>query len=80
MSIFEEYGVFKYGIYANIFAEKNVSSFCICESYSHFFSKNTCEFDIVLTRTVKILTINELIKLTCFEQLGPVVLLLMYYC
>ena len=30
----------KYGIYANIFAEKNVSS--ICRSYSHFFSKNTC--------------------------------------
>ena len=27
-----------FGIYANIFAEKNVSSFCICKSYSHFFS------------------------------------------
>ena len=29
-----------------------------------FFSKNTCEFDIVLTRTVNILTTNELVKLT----------------
>ena len=29
----------KYGIYANIFAEKNVSSFCICKSYSHFSAK-----------------------------------------
>ena len=49
----------KYGIYANIFAEKNVSSFCISKSYSHFFSKNTCELDILLTRTVNILTTNE---------------------
>ena len=53
--------VFSYGIYANIFAEKYVSSFCICKSYSHFFSKNTCELDIVLTRIVNILTTNELI-------------------
>ena len=49
--------------YANIFAEKNVSSFCIRKSYSHFFSKNTCELDIVLTRAVNVLTTNELIKL-----------------
>ena len=28
-----------------------------------FFSKNTCKLDIVLTRTVNILTINELVKL-----------------
>ena len=56
--------IVKYGIYANIFAEKNVSSFCICKSYSHFFSQNTCELEILLTRTVNILTTNELIKLT----------------
>ena len=43
---------------------KNVSSVCICKNYSHFFSKNTCELDIVLTRTVNILTTNELVKLT----------------
>ena len=48
--------IIKYDIYANIFAEKNVSSFCICKSYSHFFSKNTCELDIVLNRIVNILT------------------------
>ena len=35
-----------------------MSSFCICKSYSHFFSKNNCELDIVLTRTVNILTTN----------------------
>ena len=34
--------IIKYGMYANIFAEK------ICKSYSHFFSKNTSELDIVL--------------------------------
>ena len=31
-----------------------------------FFSKNTCELDIVLTRTVNIATINELVKLRMF--------------
>ena len=31
-----------------------------------FFSKNTCEVDIVLTRTVNIFTTNELVKLTMF--------------
>ena len=56
--------IIKYSIYVNIFAEKNVSSFCICKSYSHFVSKNTCEFGIVLTRTVNILTTNDLVKLT----------------
>ena len=34
-----------------------------------FFSKNTCEIDIVLTRTVTILTTNELVKLTMFWTL-----------
>ena len=48
-----------------------MSSFCICKSYSHFFSKNTCELDIVLTRTVNILTTNELVKLTMLWTTGP---------
>ena len=38
-----------------IFLLKNVSSFCFC-------SKNTCEFDIVLSRTVKILTTNDFVN------------------
>ena len=54
----------------NIFAEKNVSSFC--KSYSHFFfSKTTCDLDIVLTGTVNILTTNELVKLTMLWTTGP---------
>ena len=47
-----------------IFLLKNVSSFCICKSYSRIFSKNTCKLDIVLTRTGNILATNELVKLT----------------
>ena len=48
-----------------------MSSFCICKSYSHFFSKNTCELDILLTRAVNILTTNELVKLTMLWTTGP---------
>ena len=43
--------------------KKNVSSFCKCKSYSHFFSKNTRELDMVLTRTVKLSTTKKLVKL-----------------
>ena len=35
------------------------------------FSKNTCELDIVLTRTVNVLTSNELVKLTMLWTTGP---------
>ena len=50
-----------------------MSSFCICKSYSHFFSKNTCELDIVhvLTKTINILTTNELVRLTMLWTTGP---------
>ena len=46
-------------------------SFCICKSYSHFFSNNACALDIVLTRIVNILTLNELVKLTTLWTTGP---------
>ena len=36
-----------------------------------FFSKNTCELNIVLTRPVNILTTNELVKLTTLWTTGP---------
>ena len=52
-----------------------MSSFCICKSYSQathiFFSKNACELDIVLTRTVNILITNKLVKLTMLWTTGP---------
>ena len=38
--------------------------------FTFFFSKNTCELDIVLTRTVKILTTNKLVKLTMLWRTG----------
>ena len=55
----------------HIFLAKNNSAYAICKSYSHFFSKITCEFDIVLIRTVHILTTNELVKLTTLWTTGP---------
>ena len=36
-----------------------------------FFSKNTCKLDTVLTRTVNVLTTNELVKLTMLWTTGP---------
>ena len=54
-----------------IFLLKNVSSFCICKSYSHFFSKNICELDIALIRIVNILTTNKLVQLTMLWTTGP---------
>ena len=41
----------KYGIYVNIFAEKMWEAFAFAKATHIFFSKNTCELDIVLTRT-----------------------------
>ena len=46
------------------------------KSYSLFFSKNICEFDIVLTRAVNILTTNEPVKLTRLWTTGPWYLLI----
>ena len=39
--------------------------------YSHFFSKNTYELDIVLTMTVNVLTTTKLVKLTMLWTTGP---------
>ena len=56
-------------------------AFAFARTTQMFFSKKkkkttkkkNCELDIVLTRTVKILTTDELVKLSqrCFEQLSP---------
>ena len=56
---------------ASIFADKMWEAFANAKATHIFLSKNTCEFDTVLTRTVYILTTNEFVKLRCFEQLGP---------
>ena len=62
----------KYGIYANIFAEKKWVAFALAKATHNCFSKkNICELDIVLTRTVIILTTNELVKLTTFWTSEP---------
>ena len=59
----------KYGIHTNIFAEKMWVAFAKATYF--FFSKNICELEIVLTRTVNILTTNELVKLTMLWTAGP---------
>ena len=60
--------IINYCIYANIFTEKMWVAFA---KATHICSaKNTCELDIVLTRTVNILTTNELVKLTTLWTTG----------
>ena len=61
--------ILKYGIYANIFAEKMWVAFAFAKA-THIFSKSTCELDIVHIRTVNILTTNELVKLTMLWTTG----------
>ena len=62
---------YMYGIYTNIFAEKMWVAFAFAKVTHSSFSKNTFELDIVPTRTVNILTTNELVKLTMFWTTGP---------
>ena len=46
-------------------------AFAFAKATHIFFSKNTCELDVVQTRTVNILTTNELVKLTMLSAAGP---------
>ena len=48
--------------------KKNVSSFCKCKSYSHFFSKNISIYVILNDQSFKDTLTNDFIS---FEQLGP---------
>ena len=57
--------------YTLIFLLNNVSSFAFGKAIHIFFSKNNCELDTVFTRTVNILTTNELVKLTMLCTTGP---------
>ena len=43
--------------------KKMCVAFAFAKATHIFFCKNTCELDIVFTRTVNILTTNELAKL-----------------
>ena len=46
---------------ANIFAVKMWVAFALAKA-THIFSKNACELDILLTRTVNILTTKEFLS------------------
>ena len=53
---------------SQVFLLKNVSSFCKCKSYSHFFSKNINVYAIFNDRSFNHMLTNNIIS---FEQLGP---------
>ena len=50
------------------FCCKNVSSFCKCKSYSHFFSKNISIYALFNDQSFNDTLTNGIIS---FEQLGP---------
>ena len=54
-----------------IFAEKNMSSFCKCKSYSHFFSKNISIYAIFNDQGFNNMLTNDIVS---FEQLSPDIL------
>ena len=51
-----------------VFLLKNVSNFCKCKSYSHFFSKNISVYAIFNDQSFNDMLTNNTIS---FEQLGP---------
>ena len=53
---------------SQVFLLKNVSSFCKCKSYSHFFSKNISVYAIFDDQRFNNILTNDIV---CFEQLGP---------
>ena len=48
--------------------EKNVSSFCKCKNYSHFFSKNISIYAIFIEQSFNGTLTNDVVS---FEQVGP---------
>ena len=53
---------------SQVFLLKNVSSFCKCKSYSHFFSKNISKYAIFNDQSFNDTLTNDIVS---FEQLGP---------
>ena len=54
--------------YSQVFLLKNVSSFCKCKSYSHFFSKNISVYAIFNDQSFNDTLTNDIVS---FEQLSP---------
>ena len=57
--------------YSEIFCWKNVSSFCIAKATHIFSAKNFRILYIESAKTVKEMTLNELVKLTTLWTTGP---------
>ena len=52
------------------FCGKDVSSFCECKSYSHFFGKNISLYAAIFDdQSFNDMVTNDIVR---FEQLGPV--------
>ena len=54
--------------FTGMFAKTNVSSFCTCKSYSHFFCKNIDTYFILDDQSFNNSLTNDIVS---FEQLGP---------
>ena len=61
---------------SQVFLLKNVSSFCKCKSYSHFFSKNISIYAIFNDQSFNNMLTNNIFS---FEQPGPGPLLFVLY-
>ena len=53
---------------SKLFLLRNLSCFCKCKSYSHFFSKNTSTYAIFNDQIFSDILTNDMVS---FEQLGP---------
>ena len=53
---------------SQLFYWKNVSSFCKCKSYPHFFSKYISVYAIINDQSFNDTLTNDIVS---FEQLGP---------
>ena len=56
---------------SQLFLLKNVSSFCKCKNYSHFFSKNISIYAISNDQSFNNMLTNDIVS---FEQQGPEIL------
>ena len=69
--------VIKYAIYANMFAEKNVSSFCICKSLSSSFAYAKAWVAFAYAKATQFFNKNicqlDVVLIRTVNILGPVV-------
>ena len=60
-------------------AEKMLSSFCIANATDIFAAKISMVLENILATSANMFVINKLIKLKCFKQLGPAVVVIFLF-